>query len=57
MWLVAKPSGGGMAIVYLEAEDPERALRTLSSSEVPSTRGTVEECASFSASIWRGYFE
>ena len=35
VWLVAKPSGGGMAIVYLEAEDPERALRELSASEAP----------------------
>jgi hypothetical protein len=33
VWLVSKPSGGGMAIVYLEAEDPERALRELAASE------------------------
>ena len=57
VWLVPKPSGGGRAVVYLEALDSERALRALSSSEVSSTRGTAEECASFSASIWRGYFE
>ncbi len=35
VWLVSKPSGGGMAIVYLEAEDPERALRELAASEAP----------------------
>jgi hypothetical protein len=29
VWLVPKPSGGGVAVVYLEAEDPERALREL----------------------------
>ena len=27
VWFAPKPSGGGVAIVYLEAEDPERALR------------------------------
>ena len=35
VWLVPKPSGGGMAIVYLEAEDPERALRELAASVAP----------------------
>ena len=29
VWLAPKPSGGGVAVVYLEAEDPERALREL----------------------------
>ena len=35
VWLVSKPCGGGMAVVYLEAEDPERALRELAASEAP----------------------
>ena len=35
VWLVPKPSGGGVAFVYLEAEDPERALRELAASEDP----------------------
>ena len=26
VWFAPKPSGGGMAVVWLEAEDPERAL-------------------------------
>jgi len=26
VWLAPKPSGGGVAVVYIEAEDPERAL-------------------------------
>ena len=29
VWLVPKPSGGGVAIVYLEADNPEWALREL----------------------------
>ena len=29
VWLAPKPSGGGVAVVCLEAEDPERALREL----------------------------
>jgi hypothetical protein len=35
VWLAPKPSGGGIAVVYLEAEDLERALRELAESEVP----------------------
>ena len=35
VWLLAKPSGGGVAVVYLEAEDPERALGELAASEAP----------------------
>ncbi len=27
VWFAPKPSGGGAAVVFLEAEDPERALR------------------------------
>ena len=55
VWLVPTPSGGGVAVVYLEALDPERALGELAASERLSTHGTAEQCASFSASIWRGY--
>jgi len=29
VWFAPKPSGGGTAVVFLEAEDPERALRAL----------------------------
>jgi hypothetical protein len=29
VWFAPKPSGGGTAVVLLEAEDPERALREL----------------------------
>jgi hypothetical protein len=29
VWFAPKPSGGGTAVVFLEAEDPERALREL----------------------------
>ena len=35
VWLVAKPSGGGVAVVYLKAQDPERALGELAASEAP----------------------
>ena len=35
VWLVPKPCGGGMAVVYLQALDPERALGELSASEAP----------------------
>ena len=35
VWLVPKPSGGGVAVVYLEALDPERAQGELAASEVP----------------------
>jgi hypothetical protein len=35
VWLAPNPSGGGVAIVYLEALDPERALRELAASEAP----------------------
>ena len=35
VWLVPKPSGGGVAVVYLQALDPERALGELSASEAP----------------------
>jgi hypothetical protein len=35
VWLVPKPSGGGMAVVYLEALDPERAMGELAASETP----------------------
>src|SRR5919112_3673856 len=35
VWLVPKPSGGGVAVVYLEALDPEWALGELAESEAP----------------------
>jgi hypothetical protein len=34
VWFAPKPSGGGIAIVCLEAEDLERQLRELAESEV-----------------------
>ena len=33
IWFVPKMGGGGMAVVYLEAEDPERTMRELVASE------------------------
>jgi hypothetical protein len=40
VWLAPKPSGGGVAVVFLEAEDPERALSELvaklAAQETPS---------------------
>ena len=35
VWLEPKPTGGGVAVVYLEASDPERALGGLAASEAP----------------------
>jgi hypothetical protein len=35
VWLAPKASGGGVAVVYLRAEDPERALRELAASDTP----------------------
>ena len=35
VWLVPKPCGGGMAVTYLEALDPEWVLRELATSEAP----------------------
>jgi hypothetical protein len=35
VWLVPKMGGEGMAVVYLEAEDPELALCGLATSEAP----------------------
>ena len=35
VWLAPKPPGGGVAVVYLEAEDPERVLRELAASDTP----------------------
>ena len=35
VWLVPKPSGGGVAVVCLEARDPEQALDDLASSKAP----------------------
>ena len=33
IWFVPKTGGGGTAVIYLEAEDPERTLRELVTSE------------------------
>ena len=38
VWFAPKPSGGGVAIVNLQAEDPERALRELAASDAPFGR-------------------
>jgi hypothetical protein len=35
VWLVPRPSGGGVAVVCLEAQDPERVLGELAASEAP----------------------
>ena len=35
VWLAPKPSGGGVAVVYPEAEDPEWVLRELAASDTP----------------------
>jgi hypothetical protein len=35
VWLVPKPTGGGVAVVCLEVSDPERALVELAASEAP----------------------
>ena len=35
VWLVPKPTGGGMAVAYLEVLDPERALGELAASDAP----------------------
>jgi hypothetical protein len=35
VWLAPKPSGGGVAIVYLEAEEPEQAFGELAASVAP----------------------
>jgi hypothetical protein len=38
VWLAPKPSGGGVAIVYLEADNPEWAMRELLAElETPET--------------------
>lgn len=35
VWLAPKSSGEGVAVVYLEAEDPKRVLRELAASDTP----------------------
>ena len=55
VWFVpSKPLGGGLTVVYLEAEDPSGCCASLRHRMRPSTRATAEESASSSASIWRG---
>ena len=38
VWLAPKPSGGGVAIVYLKADNPERELRELAAADAPFER-------------------
>ena len=54
VWLAPKRSGGGIAVVYLEAEDLERALRKLAASDFPfdSWYGT-EMCKLFGCDFAR----
>ena len=35
VWLAPKPSGGGVAIVYLKADNPQKALGEIAASEAP----------------------
>jgi hypothetical protein len=55
VWFAPKPSGGGAAVVFLEAEDSERALRELvaelAASETLSTLGLGGGCTSSSVAI------
>jgi hypothetical protein len=40
VWLVpTRPRGGGLTVVYLEAEDPERVLSELAASDAPFDSG------------------
>jgi hypothetical protein len=55
VWLVPKPSGGGVAVVYLEALDPERALRELAASEAPFDSCYSGGMRKLFGLIWRGY--
>ena len=60
VWFAPKPSGGGLAVVWLEAKDPERALSELvaklAAQEAPfSTRGSGRRCATSSAAISHGH--
>ena len=38
VWLAPKPSGGGVAIVFLKADNPERMLREIAASDAPFER-------------------
>ena len=55
VWLAPKPSGGGIAIVYLQADNPERVLGELAGSEAPFDSWYSAEMRKLFASIWRGY--
>jgi hypothetical protein len=35
VWLAPKPSGGGVAIVYLKADNPDQVLREIAASDAP----------------------
>jgi hypothetical protein len=56
VWLVPKPSGGGVAVVYLEALDPERALRALATSEAFFGSCYSGGMRKLFGLIWRGYY-
>ena len=47
MWFVPKLGGGGTAVVYLEAEDPERTLRELVASETLFDSWGIERMGRF----------
>jgi hypothetical protein len=55
VWLVPKPFGGGVAVVCLEALDPERALRELAASEAPFDSCYSGGMRKLFGLIWRGY--
>ena len=35
VWLAPKPSGGGVMIVYLKADNPDQVLREIAASDAP----------------------
>jgi hypothetical protein len=55
VWLVPKPSGGGVAVVYLGALDLERALRELATSEALFGSCYSGGMRMLFGLIWRGY--
>ena len=54
VWLVAKPSGGGVAVVCLQADNPERVMKELEATDVPfdSWYGT-QMCKAFGFDVAR----
>ena len=55
VWVVPKPSGGGVAVGYLEALDPERTLGELATSEAPFGSCYSGGMRKLFGLIWRGY--